>query len=61
MVAPLLADALYAGVTHATPYWLGLAMMVTAAVVIARARFASPSQQAAGAAADHGAAVEVAA
>jgi len=61
MVAPLLAGALYAGVTHATPYWLGLAMMVTAAVVIARARFASPSQQAAGAAADHGAAVEVAA
>ncbi|MFT4285527.1 MAG: MFS transporter [Protaetiibacter sp.] len=43
IVAPLLAGALYAGVAHAAPYWLGLAMMVAAAVVIARARFATPT------------------
>jgi len=43
IVAPLLAGALYAGVAHAAPYWLGLAMMVVAAVVVARARFATPT------------------
>lgn len=39
MVAPLLAGALYAGITHAAPYVLGLALMLGAAVVVARARF----------------------
>jgi len=45
MVGPLLAGALYAGIAHAAPYWLGLAMMVAAAVVLGRARFASPSKR----------------
>jgi MFS transporter, DHA1 family, tetracycline resistance protein len=38
-VAPLLAGALYAVVSHAAPYCLGALLMVVAAVVIARARF----------------------
>lgn len=44
MIAPLLAGLLYSGVGHSAPYWLGLAMMATAAVVLGRARFASPSK-----------------
>jgi MFS transporter, DHA1 family, tetracycline resistance protein len=52
MVAPLAAGALYAGVAHSAPYWLGLAMMVAAAVVLGRARFASPSKRRAAVAAD---------
>lgn len=50
MVAPLVAGALYAGIAHSAPYWLGLAMMAAAAVVLGRARFASPSKRAGGAA-----------
>ncbi|WP_415854479.1 MFS transporter [Sinomonas sp. G460-2] len=45
MVAPLVAGALYAGVAHSAPYWLGFAMMLAAAAVLARARFASPSRR----------------
>lgn len=44
-VAPLLAGLLYAHVAHAAPYVLGAALMVTAAVVISRASFASPSRR----------------
>jgi len=47
VVAPLLAGALYASVSHAAPYWLGLVMMVAAALVLARARVTSPSKVAA--------------
>jgi len=36
MVAPLLAGGLYAAVSHSAPYWLGLVMMVAAAVVLGR-------------------------
>jgi len=36
-VAPLIAAALYTTVSHAAPYWLGVAIMVVAAVVVARA------------------------
>lgn len=36
-VAPLIAAALYATVSHAAPYWLGVAIMVVAASVVARA------------------------
>lgn len=42
-VAPFVAGLLYAHVAHAAPYALGVALMVAAAVVIGRARFASPS------------------
>lgn len=42
-VAPLMAGLLYAHVAHAAPYVLGAVLMAAAAVVIARARFASPS------------------
>lgn len=42
-VAPLVAGLLYAHVAHAAPYLLGAVLMAAAAVVIARARFASPS------------------
>lgn len=45
VVAPLLAGVLYAGIAHSAPYWLGLAMMVAAAVALTRARFASPSKR----------------
>ncbi|PZQ88420.1 MAG: MFS transporter [Leifsonia xyli] len=44
IVAPILAGVLYAQLSHAAPYWLGVALMVAAAVVIGRARFASPSR-----------------
>ena len=46
MVAPLAAGALYAGIAHSAPYWVGLAMMAAAAVVLARAKFTSPSKRA---------------
>ncbi len=46
MIAPLAAGALYAVVAHSAPYWLGLALMIVAAVVIARTKFASPSKRA---------------
>ncbi len=45
MIAPLLAGALYATVGHSAPYWLGLLLMVAAAIVLGRARFASPSKR----------------
>lgn len=35
--APLIAAALYAGVSHAAPYWLGVVLMVVAAIVVWRA------------------------
>lgn len=45
MIAPLVAGVLYAGVAHSAPYLAGFAMMAAAAIVIARARFASPSKR----------------
>lgn len=36
-VAPLVAAALYTVVSHAAPYWLGVALMAAAAIVVARA------------------------
>lgn len=45
VLAPLLAGVLYAGLAHSMPYWLGLAMMVAAVVVLSRVRFASPSNR----------------
>lgn len=45
VLAPLLAGVLYAGFAHSMPYWLGLAMMVAAVVVLSRVRFASPSKR----------------
>lgn len=44
MIAPVLAGLLYAGVAHAAPYWLGVALVVAAVIVLARARFATPSR-----------------
>jgi DHA1 family tetracycline resistance protein-like MFS transporter len=44
VVAPLLAGALYASISHAAPYLLGAVMMVAAALVLARAQLASPSK-----------------
>ena len=38
VVAPLLAGALYTGIGHGAPYWLGVVMMVVASTVLARAR-----------------------
>ncbi len=46
VVAPLLAGALYASISHAAPYWLGMVMMVAAALVLARARLSSPAKAA---------------
>jgi DHA1 family tetracycline resistance protein-like MFS transporter len=36
-VAPLIAAALYTTVSHAAPYWLGVVLMLVAAIVVARA------------------------
>ncbi|WP_258566884.1 tetracycline efflux MFS transporter Tet(42) [Microbacterium sp. Se5.02b] len=40
-VAPLIAGALYALVSHAAPYWLGVALMIVALVVVSRAHIAN--------------------
>lgn len=44
-IAPLLAGALYAGVTHAAPYALGAALMVIAAIVVARSPFVDTARR----------------
>jgi len=36
-VAPLIAAALYTTVSHAAPYWLGVVLMIIAAIVVAKA------------------------
>lgn len=38
VIAPIVAGTLYALVAHSAPYWLGLALFVVAAVLVARAR-----------------------
>ncbi len=43
-VAPLIAAALYATVSHAAPYWLGAAIMIVAAIVISRAHIANTAK-----------------
>jgi MFS transporter, DHA1 family, tetracycline resistance protein len=45
-VAPLIAGALYATVSHAAPYWLGAALMVVALIVVARAHIRSAAKSA---------------
>lgn len=42
--APLIAGALYVTVSHAAPYWLGAALMVVAAIVVARAHIANTAK-----------------
>lgn len=42
--APLIAGALYATVSHAAPYWLGVALMIVAAVVVGRAHIANTAK-----------------
>lgn len=44
-VAPLIAAALYAGISHAAPYWLGVALMVVAAIVVGRAHIANTAKK----------------
>jgi MFS transporter, DHA1 family, tetracycline resistance protein len=44
-VAPLIAAALYATVSHAAPYWFGAAIMVVAAIVISRAHIANTAKR----------------
>ncbi len=43
-LAPLIAGALYVGISHAAPYWLGVVLMLIAAIVVWRAHIASPAQ-----------------
>lgn len=43
-VAPLIAAALYATVSHAAPYWLGAAIMVVAAIIVSRAHIANTAK-----------------
>ncbi|WP_341941392.1 MFS transporter [Microbacterium sp. LWH10-1.2] len=43
-VAPLIAAALYAGVSHAAPYWLGVVLMIVAAIVLGRAHIANTAK-----------------
>lgn len=40
-VAPLIAAALYTTVSHAAPYWLGVALMIVAVIVVGRAHIAN--------------------
>lgn len=44
-VAPLIAAALYAGISHAAPYWLGVALMVVAAIVVGRAHIVNTAKK----------------
>ncbi|MFJ4254739.1 MFS transporter [Microbacterium sp. NPDC090003] len=43
-VAPLIAAALYTVISHSAPYWLGVALMVVAAIVIGRAHIANTAK-----------------
>ena len=45
VLAPVLAGVLYASLTHSAPYWLGVAMMIGAVVMLGRVPFASPSKR----------------
>jgi DHA1 family tetracycline resistance protein-like MFS transporter len=44
-IAPLIAAALYTAVSHAAPYWLGVGIMVVAALVVARAHIANTAKR----------------
>lgn len=44
-VAPVIAAVLYTAVSHAAPYWLGVGIMVVAAIVVARARIANTAKR----------------
>lgn len=44
-LAPLIAAALYAGISHAAPYWLGVALMGVAAIVVGRAHIANTAKK----------------
>lgn len=44
-IAPLIAGSLYVAVGHAAPYWLGAALMVVAAVVVARTRISDTAKR----------------
>lgn len=46
--APLIAGALYALVSHAAPYWLGVALMIVAVIVVSRAHIANTAKRPAG-------------
>ena len=50
--APLIAGALYALVSPAAPYWLGVAIMIVAVVVVSRAHIANTAKRPGGAGAD---------
>ena len=50
--APLIAGALYALVSHAAPYWLGVALMIVAVIVVARAHIANTAKRPSGDAVD---------
>lgn len=43
--APLMAGALYALVSHAAPYWLGVVLMVVAVIVVSRAHIANTAKR----------------
>ena len=43
--APLIAGALYALVSHAAPYWLGVALMIVAVIVVGRAHIANTAKR----------------
>ncbi|HET8896770.1 MAG TPA: MFS transporter [Protaetiibacter sp.] len=45
VIAPILAGVMYAQLGHASPYLLGAAMMVAAAILLGRTRIASPSRR----------------
>lgn len=43
--APLIAGALYALVSHAAPYWLGVALMVVAVIVVSQGHIANTAKR----------------
>ncbi|MFF1538980.1 tetracycline efflux MFS transporter Tet(42) [Microbacterium sp. NPDC058269] len=43
--APLIAGSLYALVSHAAPYWLGVAIMIVAVIVVSRAHIANTAKR----------------
>jgi DHA1 family tetracycline resistance protein-like MFS transporter len=51
-VAPLIAGGLYALVSPAAPYWLGVGLMIVAVVVVSRAHITNTAKRPVGAETD---------
>jgi len=45
VIAPILAGVMYVSLGHASPYWLGTAMLIAAGIVLGRTRMASRARE----------------